>query len=210
MLIAVWIARSLIFQPGGTPYGRRQQSLAGTVCNSDSTLPRICLGHVHGAKSTSCAAASKPHTRAGRDVLVGRNVAESGDDEPMVVPGRICVDLGRLLAELDIGSCWSAGIAAKGDQQVYPLSSETCWSMAWLFLEGVLHLLTGILQAGLSLIRPAFVLGVVIAGGLADCLFGLAAHILDLVLQLVFFAHALLLPPRYDCFLLWLPRNTCL
>jgi hypothetical protein len=37
--------------------------------------------------------------------------------------GRICVDLGRLLAVLDIGSCWSAGIAAKGDQQVYPLSS---------------------------------------------------------------------------------------
>jgi hypothetical protein len=61
--------------------------------------------------------------------------------------------------------------------------------MGWLCLEGVLNLLAGILQAGLSLIRPAFGPGVVIPGGLADGLFGPAAQVFNFVLQFVFGAH---------------------
>src|SRR5262249_24664366 len=83
--------------------------------------------------------------------------------------------------------------------------------MGWLCLEGVLHLLAGILQAGLSLIRPAFGPGVVSPGGPADGLFGPAAQVLDLVLQFVFGAHVLPLPPRGDAvFVLATPQHATL
>ena len=48
-----------------------------------------------------------------------------------------------------------------------------------LFLEGVLHLFAGVLQAGLRLVAPALVLGVIIAGGLADGFLGPAAQIFE-------------------------------
>src|SRR5689334_14102807 len=59
-----------------------------------------------------------------------------------------------------------------------------------LLLEGVLHLFAGILEAGLRLVRPALVLGVVVSGGLADGFFGPAPEVLDLVFHFVFVAHA--------------------
>src|ERR1700756_2482785 len=65
---------------------------------------------------------------------------------------------------------------------------------ARLLLEGVLHLLARIFEAGLRLVNLALVLGVLVTGDLAHRLFGLAAQVVDLVLQFVFGAHALSLP----------------
>jgi len=59
-----------------------------------------------------------------------------------------------------------------------------CLVHARLLLEGVLYLLAGIFQVGLHLIRPAFIPGLGISGGLADGFFGPAAQVLDLFLNL--------------------------
>jgi len=58
-----------------------------------------------------------------------------------------------------------------------------------LALERVFDLLAGILQVCLCLVDLAFVLGVLIAGDLAEALFSLAAQVVDLVAGLISGAH---------------------
>src|SRR5215469_5069297 len=58
-----------------------------------------------------------------------------------------------------------------------------------LGLEGVLDLLTCVLEVALGLIGLALSLQVPVVGGLAGLLLGLALHFLDLVLQLVLGTH---------------------
>jgi hypothetical protein len=65
-----------------------------------------------------------------------------------------------------------------------------------LLLEGVFHLFAGILQAGLRLIGPAFVSGVMVSGRPADGFLGPAAQILDLVLHLVCSTHVVVTTQR--------------
>ena len=50
-----------------------------------------------------------------------------------------------------------------------------------LILEGVLHLLAYIFQAGFRLVDLAFILSALVIGELADAIFGLAAHVIDFV-----------------------------
>src|ERR1700754_2107592 len=68
-----------------------------------------------------------------------------------------------------------------------------------LLLEGVLHLLASIFQTGLRLVQLPLVLGAVVTGELAGGFLSLAAHVVDLVAQFVFGAHALPLPFRVTC-----------
>jgi hypothetical protein len=116
------------------------------------------------------------------------NVAASGADEPTVVPTAASAPLGRLLIARDIGGCWRASVAVKGRPAGLPAffsKPAGLWGGYVLkSLEDVLHLLVGILQAGLSLVRPPFGPGVVIPGGPADGPFDPATQIVDLVLIL--------------------------
>src|SRR3954451_336416 len=82
-------------------------------------------------------------------------------------------------------------------QQDGPLGSPT--SRAWCeparewcatsVLEGVLHLLAGLLEVGLGLVALALTAQCVIPGGRADLLLGMPAHVLHLVLGLVVGTH---------------------
>src|ERR1700676_1647901 len=64
-----------------------------------------------------------------------------------------------------------------------------------LLLEGVLHLLARIFQAGLRLVNLALILGALVIGELADGFFGLAAPVIDLVTDFVSGTHLLVLLP---------------
>src|SRR5215217_9476905 len=56
-------------------------------------------------------------------------------------------------------------------------------------LDGVLHLLAGLLEAGLGLVAAAGRLQLLVVGGPADGLLGLALQVLALVAQLVVGRH---------------------
>src|SRR5829696_1489920 len=56
-------------------------------------------------------------------------------------------------------------------------------------LDGVLHLLAGVLEAGLGLVGPALGLQLLVVGGPADGLLGLALQVLALVAKLVVGCH---------------------
>ena len=69
---------------------------------------------------------------------------------------------------------------------------------ALLLLEGVLHLLASVFEAGLRLVELAFGFGVLIAGCLAETFLGLTRHIIDFVADLVVGAHQLPLSGDVD------------
>ena len=65
------------------------------------------------------------------------------------------------------------------------------WPGRLLFFEGVFDLLTGVFEIGLRLVALALILGIPVAGHLADRFLGLTAEVLCLVLRLIRTAHSI-------------------